>query len=178
MWVRVWVKIQQNRKRGTRYITWTCKVPVLLLCKRGEHNHRSQTTSSNLQKRCSNTITESKMNSTKIHQYKDRVIYKSEPELFIADWLCRQNKENKDVEIPGIQLNTNTTQTTPKSKIAWQYRNYNRQLHMMKTYNRSKTHHQRLAREQRSNATRHENMLDILRWHGSDWQGYNEKAGM
>ena len=41
------------------------KTPSLLLCKRGEYNHRSKTTSSNLQRRCSSTITDTTMNSTK-----------------------------------------------------------------------------------------------------------------
>ena len=44
------MKIQLHRKRGTRYARWTQKVPSILFCKRGEYNHRSQTTSSNLQK--------------------------------------------------------------------------------------------------------------------------------
>ena len=29
-------KIQQHRKRSTRYTIWTQKIPPLLLCKRGE----------------------------------------------------------------------------------------------------------------------------------------------
>ena len=38
---------------------------------------------------------------------------KTGPDLFIADWLSRQNhKENKDAEIPGMQLNINAIQTT------------------------------------------------------------------
>ena len=37
-----------------------------------------------------------------------------------------------------------------------------------------RTYHQRLAREQRSNTTRHEDILDILRWYGSDWWSYSK----
>ena len=42
-----------------------------------------------------------------------RVIYKPRQELFIVDWLSRQNhKENKDAEIPSMQININVIQTT------------------------------------------------------------------
>ena len=48
-----------------------------------------------------------------MHQYRVRIIYKPGPALFIADWLSRQNyKENKDAEIPGMQLNIDAIQTT------------------------------------------------------------------
>ena len=41
-----------------------------------------------------------------------KIIYKPGPDLFIADWLSTQkNIENKDAEIPGMQLNINTIQT-------------------------------------------------------------------
>ena len=34
------------------------------------------------------------------------------PDLFIADWLSRQNhKEDKDQEIAGMQVNVNTVET-------------------------------------------------------------------
>ena len=47
-----------------------------------------------------------------MHQYRVRIIYKPGPDLFIADWLSRQNhKENKDEEIPGMPLNVDTIQT-------------------------------------------------------------------
>ena len=48
----------------------------------------------------------------RIHQYRVKIIYKPGPDLFIADWLCRQNhKENKDEEIAGIQVNIDTVET-------------------------------------------------------------------
>ena len=44
------------KERYTRYTTWAQEVPSLLLCKRGQYNNRSQTTSRNLQQRHSNGI--------------------------------------------------------------------------------------------------------------------------
>ena len=42
-----------------------------------------------------------------------RIIQKPGPDLFIADWLSRQNHtENKDAEILGKQLHIDTIQTT------------------------------------------------------------------
>ena len=41
-----------------------------------------------------------------------KIIYRPGPNLFIADWLSRQNHDkNKDAEIPSMQLNINTIQT-------------------------------------------------------------------
>ena len=37
-------KIQQHRKRSPRHTIRTQKIPLLLLCKRGEDNYRPQTT--------------------------------------------------------------------------------------------------------------------------------------
>ena len=49
----------------------------------------------------------------RIHQYTVRIIYKSGPNLFKADWFSRQNhKENNDTETPGMHLNINAMQTT------------------------------------------------------------------
>ena len=163
-------KIQQHRKRSTRYTMWTQKVPQLLLCRRGTYNHRSQTPSSNLQKRCTKTITETITHSA---QYRVRIIYKSGPDIFVADWLSRPNhKENRcrntwhaikywcrtnNYIHPRLHDNIGTTTGTV---TGWTPTTAQR------------TYHQRLAREQRSNTLRHENILDILRWHGSDWLGY------
>ena len=48
----------------------------------------------------------------RIYQCRVRIIYKPGLDLFIMDWLSRQNhKENKDVEIPAIQLNIDARQT-------------------------------------------------------------------
>ena len=64
-------------------------------------------------KRHGNTVTETTQNSAKIHQYIVIIIYKPGPDLFIADWLSRQNhKESKDAEISGMQLNIDAKQTT------------------------------------------------------------------
>ena len=49
----------------------------------------------------------------RIQQYRVTIIYTPGPDLFKADCLSRQNhKENKDKEIPGMQLNVATIQTT------------------------------------------------------------------
>ena len=46
-----------------------------------------------------------------IHLYRVRIIYKPGPDLFIVDWLSRQNhSENKDEEIPGMQLSIKAIQ--------------------------------------------------------------------
>ena len=55
-------KIQQHWKRGTRYTTWAWQVPSLVVCERGKHNNRLQTTSSNLHERCSNANSENTIN--------------------------------------------------------------------------------------------------------------------
>ena len=53
-----------------------------------------------------------------------RIIYKPGPDLFIVDWLSRQNpSEDKDAEIPGMQLSINAMQTTtniPGSMIMYE----------------------------------------------------------
>ena len=42
-----------------------------------------------------------------------RISYTPGPDLFIEDWLSRQNHmENKDAEIPSKELNINVIQTT------------------------------------------------------------------
>ena len=44
----------------------------------------------------------------KIHQYRERIIYKPGPDLFVADWLSKHyHKENKDEEILGMNININ-----------------------------------------------------------------------
>ena len=49
----------------------------------------------------------------RICQYRMRIIYKPGPDLFILDWLSRQNyNKDKDVEILGMQLGISAIQTT------------------------------------------------------------------
>ena len=49
----------------------------------------------------------------RIYQYRVRIIYKPRPDLFITDWLSRQNhSENKVEEIPSMQLSINTIKMT------------------------------------------------------------------
>ena len=48
----------------------------------------------------------------RIHQYRVKIIYKPGPDLFIADWLSRQNhKEDMDEEIVGMQVKINHIET-------------------------------------------------------------------
>ena len=48
----------------------------------------------------------------RIHQYIVKIICKPCPDLFIVDWLSRQNhEEDKDEEIAGMQVNVNTVET-------------------------------------------------------------------
>ena len=48
-----------------------------------------------------------------IHQYWVYIIYKPGPDLYIADWLSRNNHtEGKDQEITGININMNAISTT------------------------------------------------------------------
>ena len=115
---KVQKKIQQHRKRGTRHTAWTQKVMPLPLCKRGEYNYRSQTTSSNIQKDVATLLQRLHQILLRIHEYRVRIIYKPGLDLFRVDWLSRQNhKENKDREIPGMKVNIDTIQTTNKHPI-------------------------------------------------------------
>ena len=144
-----------------------------MLCERGEYNKRSQTTSSNLQEWCNNTISENTINSpqntpvqTKNHiQTWPRSIHSR----LAQDKTIRKTKMKKYLKFSWMLMPYRQLQT---SQITLQYNNYDRQSHKMITYNRSKLYHQRLPREQRSNTTRHVNILVILRWYGSDWWGY------
>ena len=56
--------IQKNGKRNPMHPILTEKIPPLLLYERGGKNYRSQTTSCNIPKRCSQTITKTTVKST------------------------------------------------------------------------------------------------------------------
>ena len=48
-----------------------------------------------------------------IHQYRTHIIYKPGPDIYIVDWLSRQNNaENKDGETAGMQLRINAIDAT------------------------------------------------------------------
>ena len=48
----------------------------------------------------------------KIHQYRVQMIYKPDPEIFIADWLSRHNHtEGKDKPIKGMEVQVDMIQT-------------------------------------------------------------------
>ena len=109
-------QIYQHWMRGTRYTAWAQEVPSLLLCLRGEYNNKSQTTSRNLQERCSNAISENTMNSpqntpvqsenhiltwtTSIHS---RPPLKTKPQRKRNTWKC--------------SLNADTIQTTKNTQM-------------------------------------------------------------
>ena len=76
-----------------------------------------------------------------------------------------KSQGKKDAEIPGIQLNIDTIQTTTNYNVACQYMSYNMQHHKMSNYNTSKNISSKQVREQRLNSTKYENILDILRLH-------------
>ena len=49
----------------------------------------------------------------RIHQYRVKITYKPDLDLFVADWLSGQNhKEDKDEEIEGMQVNVNNVETS------------------------------------------------------------------
>ena len=74
-----------------------------MLHKRDEYNHKSETTSCNIQERCSNSITETTLNLPQNTPILSHNNTKPSPELFVVDWLSRQkHKENKDEEIDGM----------------------------------------------------------------------------
>ena len=52
------------------------------------------------------------MHAIKIHQYRVQIIYKPDPEIFIADWLLRHNHtEGKDKPIKDMDIQVDTMQT-------------------------------------------------------------------
>ena len=114
---KAWVaqkKIQQHRQRSTRHTIWTHEIAPLLLSDRGDYHYRSQATSCNIHKK---TLQCCHKDCNKFYwEYittEARGIYKPVPDLFIVDCLSRQNhKDNKDAEIPGMQININGIQTT------------------------------------------------------------------
>ena len=87
-----------------------CMTLSSLLCKRGKHNHGSQTTCCHIQKGNIYIITEAPVNSVKNTslQSKNHI-----QDLFMADWLSRQNhNKNKDEDITGMQITINAMQST------------------------------------------------------------------
>ena len=49
----------------------------------------------------------------RIHKYRVTILYKPGPEIFIADWLSRQNhKENKDAAIHGMDIRVDAIQAS------------------------------------------------------------------
>ena len=72
----------------------------------------------------------------RIHQYGVRIMYKPGRCMFITGWLSRQNHtENKDTEIPGMQLNIEATQTTTNISDCITMKQLQQANHQMTTYN-------------------------------------------
>ena len=164
-------------KEGTRYTTWAQEVPALLLCKSGEYNNRSQTASSNFQERCNNAISENTMNfpqntpvesknhiQTWTRSIDSRLTLKTKPQRKQRQrntwhagecWCHTDNHKHPRLHVITAITRGNLTEWLPKTA--------------------QRLYHQRLAREQRWNTTRHANILNILKWYGSCWWCYTER---
>ena len=106
-------KIQQHWKRCTRYTKWAQEVPSLLLWREVSIITDQKPSVAIFMKDVSMLYQIIQQIFLRIQQYRVRIIYKPVPDLFIADWLSRQNhKERKDEEVPDMQLNIYTIQTT------------------------------------------------------------------
>ena len=75
-------RIQQHGKRETRYTIQTQKVSSLLLCKRGEYNHRLHTTS------IATLLQKLQWPLLRIHQYRVKIIYKPGPDCYSKQTGC------------------------------------------------------------------------------------------
>ena len=91
-------EVQQNRKRSIRNTTWTREILSVLMCKRSEHNHGSQTISRNFQERHSYHITIS-MHITQNTSMRNTNTIKTRPR-YINRRLAtiETHEENKDAE--------------------------------------------------------------------------------
>ena len=58
-------KIWQHRETNIRDTAWTREVSPLLLCHSGKHDHKLQSSCSNLQEECCKTFTETSIHTTK-----------------------------------------------------------------------------------------------------------------
>ena len=53
-----------------------------------------------------------------IHQYRVHIVYKPGPNLYILDWLLQKNNmENRDEEITGMNINMQALSTSVKITI-------------------------------------------------------------
>ena len=72
---------------------------------RGAHHHRPQTTCSYVKKDMATLWQCIQYIMLKIHQYRVQILYKPGPEIFIADWLSRNNHvEGKDKPIKDMDV--------------------------------------------------------------------------
>ena len=105
-------KIQQHRKRSPRHTIWTQEVPPILLMRNVSINTDYRPLAGKLKKDVVTLSQRLQWILLRIHQYRVKIIYKPGPELFVADWLSRQNhNKNTDAEIPHMQLGINAIHT-------------------------------------------------------------------
>ena len=80
---------------------------------RGAHHHRPQTTCSDVQKDVATLLQCIQCIMLKIHQYRVQILYKPSPEIFIADWLLRNNHiEGKDKPIKDMDISVDAIQSS------------------------------------------------------------------
>ena len=169
-------RYSNTEMRGTWYTKWDWEFPLLLLCKRDEYNNRSQTASSNLQERCSNTTSENPKNSqnTPVESKNHIQIWTRSIHSRLALKTKLQGKQKwrntwhavecwchtDNYKHPRLH---NDTAITIGNLTRWSPTTTQR------------LYHQRLAKEQRSNTKRNQSTLDISRWNGSDQWGYIQR---
>ena len=111
----------------------------------------------------------------RIHQYRVKIIYKPGPDLFIADWLSRQNyKEDKNEEIAGMQVNVNSVEMAKDPRMY--HDTWTATSNGPRTFTTTERMHQKkMAREQNQYTTEPQTTQHILRQHGSNWQNHPKR---
>ena len=98
---------------GTWNTTWFREVPPLLFWERGAFHHRPQTSSGYVQKGHGHTVAAYTAHTTKNSSIWGPIIYKPGPEIFIADWLLRNNRvEGKNKPIKDMDIWVDTIQNS------------------------------------------------------------------
>ena len=104
-----------NIERCIGNTTWVRNIPALLLHKRSKHHSQPQISGHNIQMIKKDVAKLSQWLQCILlgtHQYNVCILYKSDPDLYIANWLLKKNHtENKDKEIKGMTLSIDTIKT-------------------------------------------------------------------
>ena len=112
----------------------------------------------------------------RIHQYRVKIIYKLDPDLFMADWLSRQShKEGKDEQIEGMQVNINNIKTStdiPECMMIWELQDKTNKTII---YNNWKNASEKDSQKAKKVQHKPQGVLDISRWHGIISQGHSER---